>query len=27
VSCDMPNHAAGAAVKGREVERLWLNWR
>ena len=26
VSFDMPNNAAGAAVKPREIERLWLNW-
>ena len=26
VSFDMPNHAAGARVKGREEECLWLNW-
>ncbi len=26
VSFDLPNNAAGAAVKSREIERLWLNW-
>ena len=26
VSFDLPNNAAGAAVKAREIERLWLNW-
>lgn len=27
VSIDIANHAAGGKAKGREVERLWLNWR
>jgi len=27
VSFDLPNNAAGAAVKAREIERLWLNWQ
>ena len=26
VSFDLPNNAAGAAVKSRKIERLWLNW-
>ena len=27
VSIDIANHSAGGKTKGREVERLWLNWR